>query len=317
MDLGLTGHVALVTGGGRGIGRACCLELARLGAAVVVGDVAGVHADEVVAEINRGGGDAIAAYGSVATEEGGRALVELALARFGTLDIVVNNAGILRNNYFKDLTVEQLEAVLDVHLRGAFFVTQPAWREMCDRRYGRVINMISASGMFSHQGLSNYAAAKTGLYGLTRALAFEGADHGIRVNAVMPNTMSATTIAEGNPIPDMERYNDPAVAAVLAPRASVAPIAPLVAYLASPACAVTGEAFSVVAGRYAQVFVGVTAGWVAPDVETVTVDDVVEHLDEIRDRQRYTVPENLFEENRTAADAIRARAATQSPEDPA
>src|SRR6266545_3477892 len=124
------GEVAIVTGGGQGLGRGYCLDLARRGTAVVVNDVSREAADDVVGAIQEAGGRAVASYDSVSTPEGGRAIVQRALEEFGTVDVVINNAGFLRNGYFEDLTVEQIDAILDVHVRGAFFVTQPAWSVM-------------------------------------------------------------------------------------------------------------------------------------------------------------------------------------------
>ena len=203
----LENQVAIVTGGGRNLGRSYCLELAANGAAVVVGDVSREHADEVVAEIEAAGGRAAAAYESVATEAGGRALTELAVDRFGTVDIVINNAGILANNLFEDMTIYQLDALLDVHLRGAFFVTQPAWRLMKAKGYGRVLMISSAAGMFSRQGSPNYATAKAGLYGLCKALAFEGQDFGVNVNVLLPRSGGGSAMTAGSPIPGMKEAN--------------------------------------------------------------------------------------------------------------
>ena len=132
-------QVVIVTGGGRGLGRAYCLELAARGASVLVNDILEDSADQVAAEVRQAGGKAVASRASVATPEGGREIVESALEAFGTVDALINNAGILRNNLFEDLTVEQIDAVFDVNLRGTFFVTQPAWRIMKEKGYGRVL----------------------------------------------------------------------------------------------------------------------------------------------------------------------------------
>jgi NAD(P)-dependent dehydrogenase (short-subunit alcohol dehydrogenase family) len=196
------GQVVIVTGGGRGIGRAYCLDLGARGARVVVADISAVDADAVVEKISGAGGIALAAHYDVATKVGGEQIVQAALDHFGRLDAVINNAGILRNGYFEDLTEGQIESVFAVHLKGAFFGTQPAWRVMKQRGYGRLVMTSSTSGIFSHQGLSNYAAAKAGLYGLTKALAFEGRPFGIMVNAVLPTATSM--IQEGNPVPGFD-----------------------------------------------------------------------------------------------------------------
>jgi len=298
----LDGQVAIVTGAGRGLGRAHSLELARRGAAVVVNDVSREYANEVVAAIEAIGGRAAASYDSVATPAGARAIVDTAREQFGTVDAVVNNAGFMRNGWFEDLTSEGLRELLGVHIEGSFYVTQAAWPIMREKGYGRVVMTSSAGGMFAMEGESNYAAAKGGCYGLMKALAYEGADHGILVNAILP--MATTTIAADDPIPEYgERY--PAdVREFLAPRRTTDLVSPLVAYLASPACAVNSEAFSAGFGRFARVFVGESRGWVAPDLESVTAETIAEHLDEIRDRDDYTVPSNIFDEVKYIAAAL-------------
>lgn len=293
-----SGRVAVVTGAGRGIGRSHALELARRGAAVVVNDYSQQFAQEVVGEIQSGGGKAIANYDSVATAEGGANIVKDALARFGKLDVLINNAGILRPAYFENLTLAEIDAVLDSHLRSCFFVTQPAWRHMKQTGYGRIIMTSSSSGLFSHQGLANYAAAKAGVYGLTKALAYEGAQCGIKTNVVLP--YAQTTISKLNPIPDMLEHRNKFVSDELAQhiagRDSPDMIAHLVAYLASEGCEPNGEAFSVCAGRYGRVFVGVADGWLAPDPRTVSAEAIAQNLPKIRDITQHTAPMWLFEE---------------------
>jgi NAD(P)-dependent dehydrogenase (short-subunit alcohol dehydrogenase family) len=291
--VGFEGRVAVVTGGGRGLGRAYCLELARRGAAVVVNDVAPEHAGSVVTEIETMGGRATVSNDSVTTTDGAAAIIATAVDRFGTLDAVVNNAGFLRNAYFEDQTPAMLDAILDVHVRGAFFVTQAAWPIMRAKSYGRVVMTSSAGGMFAMQGEANYAAAKAGVFGLTKALAFEGRDLGVLVNAVLPH--AATTISVNDPVPGHREHFKPGIAEALAPTRTVEAVAPLVAYLCSAACAVTGEAFAAGCGRFARVFVAETQGWTAPDA-SVSIEDVIQHLEEIRSQDRYHVPEHLYEE---------------------
>jgi NAD(P)-dependent dehydrogenase (short-subunit alcohol dehydrogenase family) len=294
-DITFDGEVVIVTGGGRGLGQAYCLELARRGALVVVNDIEAQLADEVVNTIAEAGGTAVASPISVATPEGGEAVVRQAVDRYGTVDAVINNAGILRNNYFEDLTLEQIDAVVDVNLRGAFFVTQPAWRVMKRNGYGRVVLTSSAAGLFSRPGSVNYSAAKAGLYGMARALSFEGADHGIKVNVLLPR--AATTITADDPVPGMSdaHYSDELKAA-LAPRRSPHSTAALACWLASRACTVSGEAYSSAFGRYARVFVGLTQGWLADDADGITVEDVMKNIDTIRDTGEYTIPASNFAE---------------------
>jgi NAD(P)-dependent dehydrogenase (short-subunit alcohol dehydrogenase family) len=292
--IGFDGQVAIVTGGGRGIGRSHSLELARRGASVVVNDLTREWADQVVAEIADAGGNAVASYGSVAEPEGAREIVDVALERFGTIDALVNNAGIMRNGWIEDLTIEQLDAVLDVNLRGSFLVTQAAWPVLKAKGYGRVVMTSSSGGMFAMQGESNYAAAKAGVYGLCKALAVEGRDHGILVNAVLP--MAESKITDGDPVPGHAERYPTGVREILAPRRLADAVAPLVALLASRACELTGEAYFAGFGRYARVFVGEVPGWVAADLSAVSAEAILEHIDEIRDLDGFVVPADIYEE---------------------
>jgi NAD(P)-dependent dehydrogenase (short-subunit alcohol dehydrogenase family) len=290
--ISLHGQVAIVTGGGRGLGRAYCLELARLGASVVVNEVVSERCDAVVAEI-AANGRAVASYDSVASLEGGRAIVRTALDHFGTVDVVVNNAGTMSNGFFEDQTPEMLSAMLDVHIAGAFFVTQAAWPIMRKKAYGRVILTSSGGGMFAMQGEANYAAAKAGVYGLCKALAFEGKPDGILVNALLPGAI--TDIVVDYPVPGLSERFSPGLSEILAPRRLPEAVAAFVGFLSSQECEVTGEAFKADAGVYSRVFVGVTPGWVAADASKVNPDDILEHFGEIRDLDGYSIPEDNYE----------------------
>lgn len=270
-------QVALITGAGRGMGREHALELARLGAAVVVNDIAADEADAVVAEIRAVGGRAVASHHSCGTAEGGAAMVALAESSFGRLDAVVHNAANLRNAPFGELTEQQIDDVLDVNLRAAFFVGQPAFRTMRRQGYGRIVLIGSLSGIVGSAGMTNYSAAKAGLYGLCRGLSVEAAGTGVQVNCVLPRAV--TTMADRhantatfNVFADKPKYLE---------RLTTHSVSVLVAYLCSRACDVTGQMFSATAGRYARVFVGVGEGWLAPDVESVDVDDIAAHWDSI------------------------------------
>lgn len=293
-----------MTGAGRGLGRAHSLELARRGAAVVVNDIREEAIETVVDEITGLGGSAHALSADVSTREGGATLVAAAVDVFGSVDIVVNNAGIIRPGYFDDLTPEDIRSTIDVDLLSAFWVTQPAWRLMKRQRFGRIVVTSSASGMFAHHAVSNYAAAKAGLYGFMKALAFEGHEHGILVNAVLP-------VAEGlqqqdHPIPDQEYFGNYAEA--LAGRRDPQLIAHLVTFLCSSDCSVTGEAFSAVGGRYARVVVGVGPGWLAPDIDDVSAEAIRDHLDEIRNTSGLSVPAHAMEEFSDVISALEALA---------
>ena len=310
------GQVVVVTGAGRGIGRAHAMALAQRGATVVVNDLAAEHADDVVARIKDLGGTASASYRSISSPDGAAAVVADALDRHGTVDAVVNNAGFMRNAPFEQQTPQTLAAMLDVHLVGPFFLTQAAWPIFREKGYGRVVMTSSAGGMFAMGGQPNYAAAKAAVYGLAKALAFEGRPHGILVNTVLPH---ATTEVRHH---DPALAGDPARAAAeqawaaghgahfkpglreaIAPLRLPEAISPFVVFLASQACTVTGEAFAAGCGRIARVFVGETRGW-ATDPAGLTVEDVESNLDAIRSIDDYSIPENLYEEIELMARSI-------------
>ncbi|MEP7193302.1 MAG: SDR family NAD(P)-dependent oxidoreductase [Actinomycetota bacterium] len=253
-DLRFDGRVAIITGAGGGLGRSHALELARRGASVLVNDLGGAvdgsgasesAADRVVQEIAALGGIAAANHDSVATSEGGRAIVQAAIDAFGRVDIVVNNAGILRDKAFHNMDDAMIQSVIDVHLKGAFNVSQPAYRLMREQGYGRIVNTTSASGLFGNFGQANYGAAKAALAGLTRVLALEGASHGIKVNAIAP--LAATRMTQD-------------ILGELAAKVSPSSVSPLVAYLAHEECAVSGNVYSVAGGRIARIFVAETQG---------------------------------------------------------
>ena len=173
-------RTVIVTGAGNGLGKAYALDLGSRGANVVVNDLGGAvdgsgsgntPADEVVNEIIENGGQAVANYDSVATKEGGESIVQTAIDNFGTVDAVVNNAGILRDKSFANMSEEELSLIIDVHLKGTFFVSQPAFKVMKENAYGRIVNVASPSGLFGNFGQSNYGAAKMGIVGLTNVLA--------------------------------------------------------------------------------------------------------------------------------------------------
>jgi len=294
-DLGFDGKVAIITGAGGGLGRSHSLDLARRGALVVVNDLGGstdgtgsseTAAQKVVDEIKAAGGEAVANYDSVATPEGGQAIVQQAMDAFGRIDIIINNAGILRDTSFKNMSPDMLNPVLDVHLRGAFYVTQPAWQIMRDQGYGRIVNTSSGAGIFGNFGQTNYGAAKMGLVGFTRVLAVEGAKNNIKANAIAP--VAKTRMTE-------ELLG--AAADKLAPEL----VTPVVTYLAHEDCPVSGEVYSVGGGRVARVFVGVTPGVFEAELDAEKVRD---RFEEIRAEEGYEVPANLNEEMMLAFKAL-------------
>ncbi len=280
-DIGYDGKVAIVTGAGGGLGRSHALELARRGARVVVNDLGGSlsgegtsegPAHDVVAEINDLGGEAVADGNSVGTAEGGEAIVKTAVDAFGTVDIVVNNAGILRDKTFHNLTPELVEPVIQVHLLGAFYVTLPAYKLMREQGYGRIVNTSSNSGILGNFGQSNYGAAKMGLVGFTRVLAAEGRKNNIKANAIAP--VAKTRMTEELLGADAD---------LLSPET----VTPVVCYLASEECEVSGEVYSCAGGIVSRFFIGLTPGVYEPDL---TVESVRDNLTQINDPEGYTIP---------------------------
>jgi NAD(P)-dependent dehydrogenase (short-subunit alcohol dehydrogenase family) len=295
-DLGYDGKVAVITGAGGGLGRSHAVELAKRGALIVVNDLGGsvdgqggshTAAQQVVDEIKAAGGEAVASYDSVATPEGGAAIIQTAVDTFGRVDIVINNAGILRDAAFKNMDAEKLEPVIDVHLKGAFYVTQAAWGHMREAGYGRIVNTSSAAGIFGNFGQTNYGAAKAGLIGLTRVLAVEGAKNNIKANAIAPVAKSRMTEDILGPIAD---NLDPKF------------VTPVVAWLAHEDCPVTGEVYSCAGGHVSRVFTAVTQGWTKKD--DLSVEDIRDHFEEIRDEDGYAVPTDLNDELKLTLKAL-------------
>ena len=288
-DLGFDGRVAVITGAGGGLGREHALLLASRGAQVVVNDLGGSvsgeggdagPAERVAKEIESQGGVAVANTDSVSTPEGGQAIIDQAIEAYGRVDIVVNNAGILRDRTFHKMEPDLLGPVIDVHLKGAFHVTRPAWVKMREQGYGRVVSTSSTSGIFGNFGQSNYGAAKAGLVGFTRVLAQEGAKYNIKANAIAPVASTRMTQDLGGSV---GKTLDPGL------------VSPVVAWLAHEDCDVTGEIFSCGGGRVARVFIGVTPGYVKTDGR-LTLEDVRDHWTEVRDESGYVVPKNTPEE---------------------
>lgn len=301
----LDGRVAIVTGAGAGLGRVYALELAKRGAKVVVNDLGGARdgrgggstraADEVVEEIRGMGGEAVPNYDSVATPEGGEAIVATALQAFGRVDVLVNNAGILRDKTLVKMEPEDWTSVMSVHLDGAYNVTRPAWLKMRENGYGRIVVTTSSAGLYGNFGQANYSAAKMGLVGLMNTLKLEGEKYNIKVNAVAP--VAATRLTEDIFPPDMFEKLKPEF------------IAPLVVYLCSEECPVNGAVYNAGMGYYsrAAVVTGQTTV-LGTSKEIPTPEQVARNIG------RITSLEKAGESyNATAALAAMFQAAEQSP----
>lgn len=273
-ELRFDGRVAVITGAGRGLGRAYALLLAERGAKVIVNDP-GVSmqgegtdagpAEEVVREIRAAGGEAAASTDSVATPEGGQAIIQAALDHFGRIDILIHNAGIVRRGSLSELSYADFETVLDVHLRGAFHVVRPAFPLMQAAGYGRIVLTGSINGLYGNANVVNYSVAKAGIIGLSNVAAIEGAAHGIKSNVILPGAV--TRMADGL---DTSAYPpmDPEL------------VAPAVGYLAHESCAISGEMLAAMAGRVARAYAAETRGVFRPEW---SIEQIAANLDAIRD----------------------------------
>jgi NAD(P)-dependent dehydrogenase (short-subunit alcohol dehydrogenase family) len=289
-DVTFEGKVAIITGAGGGLGREHALLMAERGARIVVNDLGGstdgtgssdTAADKVVKEIVDAGGEAVANHDSVASAAGGEAIVQSALDAFGTVDIVVNNAGILRDQSFAKMETANIDAVIDVHLKGAFFVSRPAYKVMKDNGYGRFVHTASGAGIFGNFGQANYGAAKMGLVGLSNVIAVEGAKSNIHSNVIAPLAKTRLTEELMGPMADLVMPSQ---------------VSGLVAYLCSEGCDLSHEVFSVGGGRVARVFVGLAQGWMAGKGVVPTPEDVAANLDTIMDTDGFTIPKAATEE---------------------
>ncbi len=297
-DIRFDDRVAIITGAGGGLGKTYALEFGKRGAKVVVNDLGGATdgtgsgsnmADEVVKEINEAGGTAVANYDSVATPEGGEAIVQTALDNFGKVDVVINNAGILRDKSFVKLTPQELDVVVEVHLKGAFCVSQPAFRVMKENGYGRFVFTASAAGIFGNFGQTNYGAAKMGLVGLSNVLALEGAKSNIKSNVIAP--IALTRLTE-----DLLG----AMAEHIAPEC----VTPLVTYLASENCQHSHDIYSVGGGRFARIFIGLAPGYFAGKGAEVSAEEIEANIEQIRNPEGYSIPGNIADEVKGLMDAF-------------
>lgn len=295
-ELRFDGRVAIVTGAGGGLGRQHALTLAAYGAKVVVNDLGGsAHgggqsasaADKVVEEIRALGGEAVANYDSV---ENGAAIVQTALDAFGTVDIVINNAGILRDVSFQKMTQDDWDLIMRVHLKGSMSVSHAAWPIMRDKGYGRIVMTTSAAGIYGNFGQANYCAAKLGILGLANCLAEEGRSKNILVNTIAPLAASRLT----------ETVMPPDILAKLKPDA----VSPLVAWLCHEQCRETKGLFEVGAGYIAKLRWERTLGHTFPVNKAFTVEDVAACWDKITDFEDATHPTTVTESFMTIMDGL-------------
>lgn len=284
------GRVAVITGAGRGLGREYALFLGSSGAKVVVNDP-GVSikgdgtdagpAEEVVREIKRAGGEAVACTESVATPQGGKAIIQCALDHFGRIDILIHNAGNVRYGSLEEITQEDFEAVVDVHLMGAFHVVRPAFPIMCNARYGRVVLTSSIGGLYGTHKVVNYGVSKAGVIGLNNVIAIEGAEKGVKSNIILPGAV--TRMADGL---DTSQY----------PPMGPDLVAPVVGWLAHESCSISGEMLISMGGRVAKALIAETEGVYRP---SWSIDDVAEQIDAIRDTKNLwmlpTLPSGYLE----------------------
>jgi NAD(P)-dependent dehydrogenase (short-subunit alcohol dehydrogenase family) len=289
------GRVAVISGAGRGIGRAHARLLAERGASVVVNDLGGTKegtgadpepAGTVADEIVDGGGTAIADSNDVSTVDGGRALIDAAVDRFGRVDIVINNAGVIRWAGLPDADADNLELHLAVHVGGSFNTTRAAWPHMVKQGYGRVV-MTGSTGMFGVADNVGYATAKAALVGMTHSLKTAGAAHGIKVNLIAP---AAWTRMGAHPSDGPDLLTQ-AVPRQMEPEL----VAPMVALLAHEECSSSGEIYAAGAGRFARMFVASTQGYVHPRSDQPTIEDLVENWATINDETGYYIPEDLMD----------------------
>jgi NAD(P)-dependent dehydrogenase (short-subunit alcohol dehydrogenase family) len=277
-QISFDGRVAIVTGAGGGLGKAYALQLAARGAKVVVNDLGGAPdgsgsgtsmADQVVEEIKKAGGEAVPNYDGVDTSDGGQAIVQTALDTWGQVDVLINNAGILRDVTLMKMTEGDFDRVVEVHLKGSYNVTKAVFPHMRERAYGRIVMTTSAAGLYGNFGQANYSAAKMGIVGLMNTLELEGAKYNVRTNTVAPIAASRLT----------ETIMPPEVLEKLRPGMVV----PMVLYLCSEECQVSGDIYSAGGGYFSRAAMVEGKGVCFDPKKDVSMEDVRDALGKIAD----------------------------------
>jgi NAD(P)-dependent dehydrogenase (short-subunit alcohol dehydrogenase family) len=291
-ELRFDGQVVIVTGAAGGLGRSQAVEFGRRGAHVVLNDLGGSPnggggdrslVEAIAARVRETGAEALASDADISTPEGGRRVVDEALARWGRVDAIVTNAGIQRNQLFEDVGPDDWDDVLAVNLSGVFHSIQPAYRAMKAAGRGRIVTITSTSGLCGGYGQSNYGAAKSGVVGLTRSLAWEGAQHGVKANMISPGaldtrlreTFTADNAAVADRPPDLAFVLDGDVPALW----TADRVTPMAVALAHESCPTTAEMYTAIGGYYARLWIAESDGFVA-GLEP-TAEDVADHWDEI------------------------------------
>jgi NAD(P)-dependent dehydrogenase (short-subunit alcohol dehydrogenase family) len=289
------GRVAVVTGAGRGIGRAHAILLAERGASVVVNDLGGTKegygADDqpartVAAEIIDAGGTAIPDTNDVSQVDGGQALIDAAVTEFGRIDILVNNAGNIRWGGPPEVDADNILSHLAVHVLGSFSTIRAAWPHLVEQGYGRVV-MTTSTGFFGLPDNLGYATAKAALIGMARSLTVAAAGRDIKINLIAPNAWTRMGAHPSDRLETISRRAPKHMEPDL--------VAPMVAYLAHETCDVSGEIYVAGAARFARIFLASTQGYVHPQPEQMTIEDVADNLAAINDETGYYVPADLME----------------------
>ncbi len=292
-DIRFDGRVAVITGAGNGLGRSHALFLASRGAKVVVNDLGGsvagtggssAAADGVVAEIQAAGGEAVANYDSVATEEGGQNIIKTALDAFGTVDILINNAGNVRDKSFAKMALEDFRSLMDVHVMGAVYCTHAAWPIMREKSFGRIVMTTSAAGLYGNHGHTNYGTAKMALVGFMHALKEEGRRYNIAVNAIAP--MAVTRMSQQAMTPKFAKVTQPEF------------VTAMVAWLCAPENDASGHIIEGGAGYYAKVEVREAAGALFGTDSVPSPEQIRDRYSEITDMSQASAFGNATEMSR-------------------